>query len=339
MIYAKIKAISTYLPPTVEKNEDIAEPRLIKKIGILERRISQKETAGDLAFLAAEKLFAEYEIDRQETDFILLCVQHPDYQMPHTSAHLQYRLGLSKSVGTMDFSHGCAGYVYGLAAAKGLIETGLARKILFLTSSVYQKYINPKDHACRPLFSDGATATWIEGEEGGEGLKAFVFGNDGEKFDKLIIPVGGTKHIPRETPEVFDYDENGNYHSNYEMYMQGAEIAAFVLKEVPPMIDNVLAKANLRREDLDYCVFHQANRFMLKNLRLKADLENVPYHNDVLMTGNLVSGSVPLGIEQVIKSVGADGLKNVLLAGFGVGLSWAGCVADLTGFFGGNFNV
>ena len=332
--FAKIKAISTYLPPTVEKNADIAEPRLNKKIGIVERRISQKdESAGDLAFLAAEKLFAEYEIDRQETDFILLCVQHPDYQMPHTSAHLQFRLGLSKNVGTMDFSHGCAGYIYGLATAKGLIETGMAKKILFLTSSVYQKYINLKDHACRPLFSDGATATWIESvDEEKESLSAFVFGNDGEKFDKLIIPVGGTRFMPRDTPEVFEVDENGNYHSNYEMYMKGAEIATFVLNEVPPMIDKVLSKANLTRADLDYCIFHQANKFMLANLRLKAELEDVPYHNEISYTGNLVSGSVPLAIEQVIDSVGAKNLKNVLLAGFGVGLSWAGCIADLSEF-------
>ena len=181
-IFAKIKAISSYLPPTVEENKNLISERAIKKIGVLERHVVEKNiSAGDLAFEAAEKLFAEYEIDRQETDFILLCVQHPDHLGPHTSANLQFRLGLSKNIGTMDITHGCAGYIHGLSTAKGLIETGQVKKILFLTSSVYTKYINKKDLATRPVFGDGATATWIEGVESDEeSLRVFVFGTDGE---------------------------------------------------------------------------------------------------------------------------------------------------------------
>lgn len=329
-IFAKIKSITSYLPPTIEKNEDFITMRTMKKIGVFERHIVTEESAGDLALKAAEKLFAEYKIDKQETDFILLCVQHPDHLGPHTSAHLQYLLGLSKNIGTMDISHGCAGYIYGLATAKGLIETGMARKILFLTSSVYTKYINAKDLVTRPVFGDGATATWIEGVEGSEGLKAFVFGTDGEKFDKLIIPVGGSKLTPRENPEVFYTDEGGNIRSNYEIFMDGSAIAYFTLKEVPPLIEEVLQKAELTRADLDYCIFHQANKLMLEHLREKAELENIPYFNDITKTGNLVSGSVPVAIEQVIKSSGVKNLRNVMLAGFGVGLSWAGCIADLS---------
>ena len=328
-MFARIKAISSYLPPTVEENKNFIGERAMKKIGVFERHVVTTESAGDLALKAAEKLFAEYKIDRQETDFILLCVQHPDYLGPHTSANLQHRLGLSKNVGTMDISHGCAGYIYGLATAKGFIEAGMAKKILFLTSSVYTKYINKKDLAARPVFGDGATATWIEAADA-ESLKAFVFGTDGEKFDKLIIPVGGSKFPPRDNPEVFTTDEGGNYRSNYEIFMDGSAIAYFTLREVPPLIDAVLQKADLTREDLDYCIFHQANKFMLEHLRIKAELENVPYHNDIAHTGNLVSGSVPLAIEQVVKSVDVKNLKNVLLTGFGVGLSWAGCIADLS---------
>ena len=94
-----------------------------------------------------------------------------------------------------------------------------------------------------------------------------------------------------------------------------------------------MTAADLTRADLDYCIFHQANKFMMTYLREKANLNDVPFHNDITETGNIVSGSVPLAIEQVIKNHGAAGLKNVMLAGFGVGLSWAGCIADLTGIF------
>ena len=333
--FAKIKAISSYLPPTIEKNVDIAESRLNKKIGVIQRHVAQKdESAGDLAFAAAEKLFAEYDINRQETDFILLCLQQPDYLMPHTSAIVQSQLGLGKNVGTMDITLGCSGYVYGLAVAKGLIEAGLAKKILFLTSSVYLKYVNLKDKANRLLMGDGATATWIEGEEDiSEGLSAFVFGTDGDNFDKMIIPVGGSKFLVRDNPEVFSFDEYKNYRSNYEMYMDGMAIADFVFREVPPLVENVLSKANLTRADLDYCVFHQSNKFLLENLRMKTELENVPYYNDISLTGNLASGSIPFAIEKIKNSGDVTNLKNVLLAGFGVGLSWAGCIVDLSGMF------
>ncbi len=328
-MFAKIRAIASYLPPTIENNSEIVDGRFIKKIGVRSRHIVKEESAGDLAFRAAEKLFNEHDIDRHETDFILLCTQHGDYQMPHTAAHLQDRLGLKKSVGTMDISLGCSGYVYGLAVAKGLIETGLAKKILFLTSSVYTKYINVRDTSTRPLFGDGATATWLEGGDS-ESLRAFVFGSDGSRYDKLIIPVGGSKFPPRDNPEVFSTDDNKNFRSNYEVFMDGMAITYFTLREVPKLVDDVLTKAALTRADLDYCIFHQANKFMMTYLRDKAGLNDVPFHNDITDTGNIVSGSVPLAIEQVIKSHGAANLKRVMLAGFGVGLSWAGCIADLS---------
>ena len=335
MKFAKIRAVSSYLPEIVEKNIDVVDERFSKKLGVVDRRIAaDDESAGDLAFKAAENLFAEYEINRDETDFILLCTQHPDYQVPNTAPHLQHRLGLSQNVGSMDIALGCSGYIYGLATAKGLIETGIAKKILFLTSSVYTKYINMKDTSVRPLFGDGATATWIEGvDDAAENIRAFVFGTDGSRYNKLYIPVGGSRLTPRSTPEVFEYDENKNYHSNYEVYMDGMAIAYFTLREVPKLVDNVLAAAKITRADLDYCIFHQANEFMLGYVQKKADLENIPYHNNIAHSGNLVSGSVPYAIEQVITSVDVKNLHNVLLTGFGVGLSWAGCIVDLSDVF------
>lgn len=332
-MFAKIRAISSYLPAQIEFNDQIVEKRFIKKIGVQSRHVAaQNESAGDLAFNAAEKLFAEHNIDRYETDFILLCTQHGDYQMPHTAAHLQSRLELGKHVGTLDIALGCSGYVYGLAIAKSFIETGLAKKILFLTSSVYTKYINVRDTSTRPLFGDGATATWIEAvDETAPSLNAFVFGSDGSRYDKLIIPVGGSRFMPRDNPEIFSTDANHNYRSNYEVFMDGMAITYFTLREVPKLVDDVLTAAKLTRDDLDYCIFHQANKFMMTYLRDKAGLNDVPFHNDISTTGNIVSGSVPLAIEQVVKNFGAENLKRVMLAGFGVGLSWAGCIADLSG--------
>lgn len=328
-MFARIRAISSYLPAQIEYNAGLVEGRFIKKIGVKSRHVVTDESAGDLALRAAERLFEEYKLDRHATDFIMLCTQHPDYQMPHTAAQIQDRLGLRKGVGTLDIGLGCSGYVYGLAVAKGLIEAGLVRNVLFLTSSVYSKYINVADKSTRPLFGDGATATWLEGGDT-ESLRAFVFGSDGSRYDKLIIPVGGSKCPPRDNPEVFATDDNHNRRSNYEVFMDGMAITYFTLREIPKLVDDVLTAAQITRADLDYCIFHQANKFMMTYLRDKAGLNEVPFHNDIETTGNIVSGSVPLAIEQVVKAQGSANLKRVMLAGFGVGLSWAGCIADLS---------
>ena len=329
--YACIRAIATYLPPTIESN-DAEDARFIKKIGIKERHIAiESESAGDLAVGAAENLFQQFGLERDSIDFILLCVQHPDYQMPTTACHVQSRLGIPQSCGALDYSLGCSGYCYGLSLAKGLIETGMAKNLLLLTSSVYEKYINKKDHSIRPLFGDGATATYITGEESDKPfLHSFVFGTDGSRYDKLYIPVGGSRNMPRDNPEVFETDERGSVRSNYEVYMDGTAITYFTLREVPVMVDQVLAKAGLIREDLDYCVFHQANKFMLEYVRKKCDLTEVPFHNDIEMIGNTVSGTIPFGIDDILKCESPKNLQNVLLAGFGVGLSWSGCIADLS---------
>ena len=200
-----------------------------------------------------------------------------------------------------------------------------------MTSSVYTKYINVKDFSTRAVFGDGATATLIEAADGDkEFLSAFVFGTDGSKFDKLYIPVGGSKFPPRDNPEIFSFDENKNYRSNYEVHMDGGAVAYFTLHEVPKLIEEILEKAKLTRADLDYCIFHQANKIILEYVQKKSELEGVPFFNDIKFSGNLVSGSVPFAIEQVIKNFGAAKLKRVLLAGFGVGFSWAGCIADLS---------
>lgn len=329
--YACIKAIATYLPPTIESNAG-EDTRFIRKIGISERHVAlESESAGDLAVGAAECLFQRYAIERESIDFILLCVQHPDYQMPTTACHVQARLGIPQSCGAMDFGLGCSGYGYGLSLAKGLIETGMAQRVLLLTSSVYNKYINKADHSIRPLFGDGATATYIVAEESDKPfLHSFVFGTDGSRYDKLYIPVGGSRNMPRDHSEVVETDERGNVRSNYEVYMDGTAITYFTLREVPLMVDQVLAKAGLTRKDLDYCVFHQANKFMLEYVRKKCGLMEVPFHNEIDKIGNTVSGSIPFGIEAISRETSSTELRNVLLAGFGVGLSWVGCMVDLS---------
>ena len=325
--FAAIRAVAGYLPPTVEHNE--ADSRLTRESGILERHLITTESAGDLAVAAGQELFQRYGIDRQSIDFVLLCTQQPDYVMPSTACLVADRLGLPQACGALDYDLGCSGYVYGLALAKGLVEAGMAKNLLLLTSSIYSTVVGAKDHATKPIFGDAATATLVSAVEAEAPLlDGFVFGTDGARAKSLIIPAGGSRHPARQTPEISTTDARGNVRSNYEIFMDGQEVMLFTLREVPKMVSEVLEKTGLTRAELDQCVFHQPNKFMLQYVQKKCQLMEVPFFNDVEKTGNTVAASIPLGLEAVLRERPAEELRHVLMAGFGVGLSWAGCVAD-----------
>ncbi len=330
--YAAICAVASYLPKKVEKN-DVAD-HINQKLGIKERHIAaDDEVASDLAVQAAEQLFRSYDVKKSEIDFLLLCLQHPDYQVPTTACQVQARLGLAETTGALDYNLGCSGYVYGLSLAKGLIEGGMAKNVLLVTSSIYTKYVNPADRTIQPLFGDGATATLVSAVEAEAPLlHSFVFGTDGSRYDKLIIPAGGSRHQPRTTPEVAQTDERGNTRTNYEIYMDGTAITMFSMRTVPALVEAVLAKAQYTREDLDGCVFHQANHYMLEKLRQRCKLMDIPYFNDIEQTGNTVSGTIPFALEAMGQGGNLHACGHVLLAGFGVGLSWAGCIADFRAY-------
>lgn len=327
MEYAAIRAVAGYLPPQTEKND--MSSRAAQALGIEKRHLAAPgQAASDLAVLAAEKLLEAYPQAREGIDFLLLCTQQPDYPLPSTACLVADRLKLPKGTGALDYNLGCSGYVYGLALAKGLVEGGMARKLLLLTSSLYSRCISPEDRATAPVFGDAATATLIEMAEGeGPFLDAFVFGTDGGGAGSIIQEAGGSRLPLGAAPLERIEDEHGS-HTRADIFMDGQEVMLFTLREVPPMVDEVLAKAALAREELTYAVFHQPNKFMLDYVQRKCRLQKVPFFNDVGSTGNTVSASIPLGLEKLAEA-GAD-LSKVLLAGFGVGLSWAGCVADLS---------
>lgn len=327
-VFAAIRALASYLPPTVQTCSP--DDRTAQTLGISSRHFADGAAASDLATGAAQELFRAYPEAQAGIDFVLLCTQQPDYPLPSTACLVAERLGLPKSVGALDYNLGCSGYVYGLALAKGLIESGLSRRLLLLTASLYLKDVNPKDTATWPVFGDGATATLVEGVASeAPPLTGFCFGTDGAGAKGIIQPVGGSRYPYETTPLETIRDKHGE-HTNRDIFMDGQEIMLFTLREVPSLVERVLADTGVKREELDYAVFHQANAFILNFVQKKCGLGQVPFYNDVSKTGNTVAGSIPLALEDVLAHEAPCGLRKVLLAGFGVGLSWAGCLANFS---------
>ena len=326
---AYIKAISYYLPEKVVTNEQLVEEfpewsveKIAKKIGINERHIAaENETAGDMAYKAAEKLILENGIKRDCIDFVLLCTQSPDYFLPSTSCIIQSRLGLQTKCGAFDFNLGCSGYEYGIAVAKGLIVSGVANNILLLTAETYNKHIHPKDKGNRTIFGDGASASLIS-TEGFAKIGEFVLGSDGSGFDRLIHKTGAMRHY--QPLNDFHEDENGNLYSSDYLYMDGKAIFDFTSDIVPSMIKETLVKHQLTMEDVDLYVFHQANKYMINYLRKLMDIDKNKFYVFMEKVGNTVSSTIPIALCEAKKEGKLYG--NVVLAGFGVGLSYGATI-------------
>ena len=327
MKYAAIGPVAIYLPEKVEDNDFLSAqfPRwdmelIFAKTGIRRRHIvAPDECASDLGVAAAEKLFAEHDIDRKSIDFLLFCTQTPDYPLPTTACLIQNRLGLPTSVGALDFNLGCSGFVYGLLLADGLIRSGTARRVLLITAETYSKYIDPTDRSLRTIFGDGAAATLIE-ESDTPSLDGFVYGTDGSGADLLMVTEGGVRS---NMPSAIQPRKRKRWPSS--LYMAGPELVKFSLEIAPPLIDDVLARVGWTRDQIDLYLLHQATLFMLEHLRerLSLDLEHTPEALEDY--GNTVSSTIPILIRDLRNSGRLQPGIRTLLMGFGVGLSWAAC--------------
>ena len=328
---AYIKAISYYLPERVVTNEELVKAfpewsveKVAQKVGVNSRHLAASdETAGDMAEKAARKLFEEYHIQPESIDFLLLCTQSPDYFLPSTACILQNRLGIPTSAGAFDYNLGCSGCIYGMAVAKGLIAAGIAKNILLLTAETYNKYLHPEDKSNRSIFGDGAAACLIS-TEGFAEIQDFVLGTDGKGADNLIVKTGAARHM-LPTGKSQEDDEGHIWYDDY-LYMNGGAIFNFTLDAVPGMIQQLLEKHHLSQDDINYYVFHQANKFMLSTIRKFCVLPKDKFYINMENVGNTVSSTVLIGLKDCIERQVIKPNDTVMIAGFGVGLSWGGTI-------------
>lgn len=329
---SNIKAISYYLPKEILSNELINQEfpewdieKISSKTGISSRHISaDDEFSSDMAVKAAEKLFIEHSINKSDIDFLLFCTQSPDYFLPTTACILQERLGLNTGIGALDFNLGCSGFVYGLSLAKGLITGGMAKNVLLITSETYTKFIHPKDKSNKTIFGDAASATLVSCEDGFCTIGDFVFGTDGKGAENLIVKQGGMRFpVSNRNDDVVD--EFGNVRNDKNLFMNGTEIFNFTGEFVPKLIHAILQKNNLSMEQVDLFVFHQANKYMLNHLRKKIGIPDEKFFIAMQHCGNTVSSTIPIALYEAQKESMFIDKKNLIIAGFGVGYSWAAC--------------
>lgn len=325
--------IATFLPERTVTNSDLegmfpewTADKIEQKVGIVSRHVaSENETSLDLAEQACKKLFSEHPEAQASVDYLLFCTQNPDYILPGNASLLQTRLGLSTSIGALDYNLGCSGYVYGLSVAKGLLTAGMAENVLLVTAETYTKRINPKDRGNRSIFGDAATATLLNKEDAAA-IGDFFFGTDGSGAQNLLIRNGGMRY-PHPAGE--EKANGGNIYTDSDLYMNGPEIFNFTIDIVPSMVKETLEKNKLSMDDISLFVFHQANSYILNFLRKLTHIPENRFYLNMRETGNTVSNTIPLALEDALKSGLVFPGSRVLIAGFGVGYSYGATVLTM----------
>lgn len=324
----RLSGLAASVPKDIQSNRDYPfstdreRELFIKTVGIEQRRVAPIGlTASDLCYEAADKLFTELGIDRKEIKVLVFVSQTPDYLIPPTSTILQDRLGLPNDCMSIDINLGCSGYVYGLFVASSLMKSLGASKALLLVGDVSTSCLSSEDKSTAPIFSDGGSATILE--KGGEAeVMHFNLQNDGSGFRAISIPDGGMKSPFSSASLEMRQLDKGIKRNATHLIMEGLEVFNFSQREVVPNIKALLEGISQQARAFDYFVFHQANRLLNEAIRKKLGLEpnQVPY--SLKEFGNTSSASIPVTMVTQIREALEQKKLNLVLSGFGVGLSW-----------------
>jgi 3-oxoacyl-[acyl-carrier-protein] synthase-3 len=277
---------------------------------------------------AANALLDKLQWERSSVDLLIFVSQSGDYLLPATSAVLQHKLGLKKTLTAFDVSQGCSGYIYGMFLAYSLLSTGAYKRALLMTGDKSTLSTNYRDKSVYPLFGDGASVTAIEHETGAPPAFFNLF-TDGSGYKSIIIEHGGCRHpLTVESFEIRQV-EPGIERAQRNLVLDGIEVFNFALKEAAPSIMSILEESKTPASAIDYFVFHQANRLINESVRKKCKVEpeKVPYSLDKF--GNTSSASIPLTMLYGLKNQLEKRPLTLLLSGFGVGYSWGNCILKI----------
>lgn len=328
-----IKALSACVPPEIVYNKDLGYlipeeeiEKTISNIGIEQRRIAAPDvTASDLCFKAARRLMEDNQIAPESIDVLLFMSQTADYRIPATSCLLQQRLGLPRETLCFDISLGCSGYLFALSTAFAYASMQGINRVLLLDGETFSKIVNRRDKVDWPLYGDAGTATLIE--KGDYGDSTFMLYTDGSGENTLKIHAGMRNPITLDSC-VEREQEEGNIRSDLEVFMDGMDVFNFAISKVPKSIKLLLKETDKTIDDVDYLVFHQANRFMMDFFvkKLKISPDRVPYC--ISKYGNTSSASVPLTVSSELSGQ-LDGSHTVVMSAFGAGLSWGAAIMQM----------
>ena len=315
-----ISGIGSYLPEKILTNDDLAKivdtshDWIVERTGIHERRIVEDHIAtSDIGTIAAKKALEDANVKPEEIDLIILATVSADYALPSTACVIQKNIGAIKAA-AFDINAGCSGFVYGLSMGESFIKSGMYKKVLVIGAEVLSKIVDWQDRNTCILFGDGAGACVLEECEDNFGIMSSELGSDGTNGDVLIQKAGGSR-----LPASIDTVERRLHFID----MDGKEVFKFAVRVMEKASLNALEKANLQLEALDFLVPHQANIRIIDSAAKRLKLEKDKVCVNLNKYGNMSSASVPVALDEAVKSNKIQKGDNILLVAFGAGLTWA----------------
>jgi len=309
----------SYLPEKIVSNKDLekimdtSHEWIKSRTGISSRRVVDSEMAtSDLATRAAKKAMEDAEITPEELDLIIVATATPDMAFPSTACIVQENIGAINAA-AFDIEAACTGFIYALTIGEQFIKTGFYQKILIIGAEVLTKVIDWEDRNTAVLFGDGAGAVVLDRVESGKGILSSYLGSDGRDGNLLTLPGGGSRY-PANYKTI---DDKLHY-----IKMQGNEVFKFAVRIMGNAALKVLDKSNIKLEDVDYLVPHQANIRIIEAAakRLKLPMEKVYVNLDEY--GNISAASVPVALDEAVKKGFIKEEDIVVLVAFGAGLTW-----------------
>lgn len=323
----RITGIESAVPTKIVKSTDFNEKfgeeavqKFVDMTGVKEHRMSfNHQTASDFGFIAAEKLLNEKSIDRESIGILVFGAHSTDYRRPATACVLHKRLGLSKECAAFDVSLGCSAFIYCTQVAASMLECSDAKRALIVVGETMTKMIYPEDKSAAMLFGDGGAAVLLEKTEE-ENVLAGKVCTDGTGYRAIIAPAGGFRNLEdSHEPMVW---ADGSTRTLYNTNMNGTDVFSFTVTKVPKTIKEFLKETEQDVDQFDCLAFHQANQFIHQQLakKLKADINKMPLCLD--RYGNTSASAIPLLLSDVYGEDTESKELNILMCGFGVGLSW-----------------
>ena len=325
-INAGIIGTGSYLPEKILTNKDLekivdtSDEWIRSRTGIEERRIVDSNTsASDLGVEAATKAIEDAGILAEDIDLIIVATLTPDYTFPSTACVIQHKLGATKAA-AFDLSAACSGFIYGIATGAQFIKSGLYKYVLVIGTETITKILDWEDRSTCVLFGDGAGAAVLGPVEATKGFKSFILGSDGSGGDLLNQPSSGSK-FPITIDSIANKDNT--------LKMSGSEVFKFAVRIMDQASQQAIDMAELSIEDIDFFVPHQANVRIIEPAMKRLGLGMDKVYLNLNKYGNMSSASIPVALDEAIKSGAVKKGDTVLLVGFGAGLTWGSTVITI----------
>jgi len=296
---------------------DTSDEWIRTRTGIVERHIADgKESTSTLAIRAAQEALQIAGLSPDELDLIIVATATPDYFFPATACLVQDALGASRA-GAFDLSAGCSGFIYAISVGSQMITSGVYNNVLVIGAETLSRITDYTDRATCVLFGDGAGAFVLRASEEPSGILSFSLGSDGSGGDLLILPGGGSRH-----PTSLETLTQGMHH----VKMEGRAVFRFATRVMGRAAKEVVDNASLSIDDIALFIPHQAN---LRIIQTAAKFLSLPMDRvfvNLDRYGNTSSASVPIAFCEAIEAGRVKPGDNLVLVGFGAGLTWAAAV-------------